>query len=54
LKAGGADETFVVLGDAFAAEGAPALWATRGGFPLGMVEAALVDEGWHGGRVKDK
>ena len=48
-QAGRANHLVIVLGNAFAAKELGALWTTRHGFALGMVEAALVgDAGNHG------
>ena len=49
-QARGAQEAFVVLGDAFAAEEVPAFGALRDRFPGGVIQAMLVGQGKHGVR----
>lgn len=52
-EAGGADDAFVVLGDAFAAEKTAAFGATRDGFAAAVVQAALEGERGHQGGGSD-
>ena len=51
-QAGCANNLVIVLGDAFAAKELGALWATRYGFALGMVKAALVRDAWNHGTIR--